>query len=904
VPDLSTPDPNDTKISREADDLKAVMEGLTNSCAFVEFIDKTDPAFDDSDPSTWLGCYLTRENGLATVTDQYGESTVEFAAWGKEAVKIVVVPEYPNDPQIDVVPEVTSWNFQGTEFEVVPQIRWVGEKIVLEKYFTNELEDYIVNFKITAGEGTLAQVGSYSDPVNNGTSDSTSVWTEVGPDGVANVLLTSDTANQVTVRAYVYDYDPPNFEVAQQGFTVYFLKFESLALSDVPGKRADHNDGVWTEPYNPYNGFFPYKAIGVDDTMPADWPGYDGDADMLDQTLNVSQDALERAQVKGWFMGVNDSSRLEGYIDADQDGTQDFNEVSLPAHRWVMPDDWLAKAGGALKWQTRRPLWDIMDSPSDDVDSTDARGPFAGMAAPVVGPFAPGIEKMTSTGWSPALSSIDSSRPYKTVVPNGELDAWDAPMPPAKVIFEIMEGNGYFKETYKTDIYVDALGNFTSPFYYTLIPAHWAIPAFIDEGGYEWNSFNSTYGQYAYWTVINQPDDYTPEVPSTDMAGHPTVVEVYSDNHGEAMVYLNGDWNLDLDSYNLIGSDKTGADIKNGEEVGKTTVQATVDYPYIRVEDPIASNTVEKTWTWGGMVLGIDEHQYANYNSDATAFTDASRNILSAGGYTLTSGNAEPDDPVNDTLAPNGRGYSPDKMVFIWARDRDGQMEGVIGTKVSITINPNDGPYFNTVSNGRAISQYNWVTKGITLDALGFLSGTNGYRVTDIANGGPVYSGYCYMRAPTLEERVLFYKNWASLYPIADGDTVKDFDDPIDFAVAGFDLFYNGETDTTVNIKLESDDLGFLDYQGNPMYPGSVAYTTNVNFGVSSNDSAPVIYPLDDPIVAGDANNDGDVNAADIIAIERIIMELDAEDVNADSNSNGKVNMGDVVDVINKIRKN
>jgi len=64
-----------------------------------------------------------------TLTDDSGACTVNFAAWDKESVKIVVVPELPNRLQDqEVTPEVTSWTFNKAEFPVVPQVRWVGEK--------------------------------------------------------------------------------------------------------------------------------------------------------------------------------------------------------------------------------------------------------------------------------------------------------------------------------------------------------------------------------------------------------------------------------------------------------------------------------------------------------------------------------------------------------------------------------------------------------------------------------------------------------------------------------------------------------------------------------------------------------------------------------------------------------
>jgi len=53
---------------------------------------------------------------------------------------------------------------------------------------------------------------------------------------------------------------------------------------------------------------------------------------------------------------------------------------------------------------------------------------------------------------------------------------------------------------------------------------------------------------------------------TADQGGHPTKVEVYTDNHGEGMVYLNGDWNLNLGQFLSNGA----ADVLPGATVGTT----------------------------------------------------------------------------------------------------------------------------------------------------------------------------------------------------------------------------------------------------------------------------------------------------------------------------------------------
>jgi len=78
---------------------------------------------------------------MQTVTDADGSNTVDIYVDGEESVYVIVVPAYPIEPQMPVTAEVASINFYSYEMEKVPQVRWAGEKIVLEKFFGLETED-------------------------------------------------------------------------------------------------------------------------------------------------------------------------------------------------------------------------------------------------------------------------------------------------------------------------------------------------------------------------------------------------------------------------------------------------------------------------------------------------------------------------------------------------------------------------------------------------------------------------------------------------------------------------------------------------------------------------------------------------------------------------------------------
>jgi len=819
---------------------------------------------------------------VTNVSGTTGQNSVTLYAKGEEAVKIVVIARYPGSPQIMLTPEYTNWGFYTTEMEVVPQVRWAGEKIVLEKNFGKSYTGKYVKFSmenqsIGALEGITGQSNQY-----NGTA----VWTQVDANGFASVILVSSDAGVANVVAGLYESpETPYLLGNQHFFTVYFLKLESVVLGDVYGKRvgalAAHDSGVWTPP-NP-------------------WDPAGANPDTTTQTLNVSQDALLRARVKGWFTSVNPSWRTARYVDPFNSSIdQAANAVGsllLPAGRWILPDDWEYLAGP--NWQVGRMHWDIMCNPDGTVTSiTDELGAYQKgtpaktiSGSPVIGPFSPGLELMTPAGWkipNPGYDTVNrvygtNKLPIQTVVPDAVLNKWDAPMPPAKIIFQIQSGAakavaGYFKAAAKTDIYylgtVDPVTGvvankvYTNPFYKTFIPAHKAIPTFINNGGYDWDSFLASYGPYTFWTIINQ-NAYKPIVASADPAGHPTVAEVYSDNHGEAMIWLNGNWNLALTEWVSEGS---AVDIPINSTVATTTIQATADYPYSRLHQAFQSNKDTKTFYWSGQILGTDTHTFPN---GAFTATNDTRMVLSVGTWYK---------PSEVGTYPYQAAQSDSKMVFVWITDRDGYRKGVADAKVKWVLT--NGLARIATTNGM-ISTYNSITGNITL-VDGFLSGTNG-QITDTT--GYRLLGESNFKIPSSYEVDLFNKFWGpspATNPANPGGTSSIRADVSRYLVAGIKVeSLNGRNgQVNVNAYIYSDDF---DLKFEQLTSNYVHYQTNLNFTT--------IDALDDSIRSGDANCDGVVNMGDVTAVERMILGYSGVTSNAIINADGTVDMGTVVKI-------
>lgn len=867
----------------------------------------------DAYPARHIGfgncdCKYT-ETVSGDMNDPYGSdfpglTGVELVACGEEAVKIVVVAKYPDRlhwTEWPVFPEIISWNFWTQELEKVPQVRWAGEKIVLEKQFGTSYTGFDVLFNL---EGQ--SVGSLFPIEGSMPMGAQQVWTSVDDLGVARCILESEAPGECDVTCSLYT--PRNSEggelINQHGFVVFFLKLEDITLGNMQGERVGHNDGLWDpildsgmvydafpdDIYDPTANWaddqFAGKTIKVwkgemeDDgsitfigdlqireiesntadtvVVTENWdkipnppgpdvqwyyeisdPVWDPALDDLEQELNVSQDALLRARVRGWFMGDNLSWRPARLVDMDGDG---FAETVLPAGRWVFPDDWPILAGAY--WQELRPHWDIMTQPNDnimsdvdfDLDKFEEFGPYFEWTlderpnkldlpgdlvaeAPVIGPY----------------SSLDTYTPFilhpeklpvKTIIPNGKLNWWDCPMPPAKIVFEITDGVGFFKDVNKGHVYYEWVERdleedgpegivYTNPYYFEMIPASSYIPPFINNGGYDWNSWDDAYGPYPFWTIINQLPGMTPSD-----AQHPTKVEVYSDNHGEAMVWLNGDWNLDLSAWLT-----EAYDVPTGAIVGDTTVIAIADYPYLRKHLYAVSNSVHKIWTWGKQILGADPHQYVDFSWDPFE----TRMVFQVG-----------------TLDPAG--LSDKKMAFIWVCDRDGFP--AVGERIEWFLAPEGAEIPPITAEGVSI----WLPFIDVED--GFLAGTGGHVLNDDRTRGESWT-----RLPTPEEKDLFRKfQDYGIYP-ADLDVC-------DYAVAAIEVLSSLPYDFDLTIYLNERE-------------GTIIRHTNLDFTVADDPDDPIVYGT------GDVGRNGEVNVLDMIKVGQSFGLTGApgwilEDVNKD----------------------
>ena len=141
--------------------------------------------------------------------------------------------------------------------------------------------------------------------------------------------------------------------------------------------------------------------------------------------------------------------------------------------------------------------------------------------------------------------------------------------------------------------------------------------------GYQWHTWNGSgdrSGLYEFWTslagtgnaIVSCPGDSVGDSPESCVGGVDTggydMIQIYSDNHGEAMAWVNGDANLTFDECNDNLATHaivqlSGNYCEAGDTVGTSTITANADYPDKKPHQDVDATPVDGvtiTWEWGG----------------------------------------------------------------------------------------------------------------------------------------------------------------------------------------------------------------------------------------------------------------------------------------------------------------
>jgi len=439
--------------------------------------------------------------------------------------------------------------------------------------------EYVKYVKLDGPGGLVAGLPDVLPP---GGSEPDEVWTYIDEECVSRALYSSEEPGEVNAEAIVDTSSPSNKHAFLVWYIkVYELKLENIPLADGVGRKL-HNDGEW-------DGESPITSEGTEA-----------------ETLNVSQDALLRVRVKGWFYGgdlsgegdVLASGRGHVCIDMDGDGDEagsapgepypgtpamgcaDADDEFVAAGHWVLPDDLPLLAG---PHPDRLASWDVMSEP--DVPALDIIGTKSALDShdDTLRQVVPCVQPKTIGG----IVVPDWTCKRKTVDPDGQITEADALMPPLKVLAEIATDDaGFLKPAAKSaDVGID------SAYQSEMIPASSFIPPKVGSGGYAWDSWG--------WNVYQYDYPFFQELFKTTQDGFIRSFEFYTDNRGEGFFFANGDYNLSFDDCRTDAVTGT-PDCRPGDVVGKSVVTVIGDYPYFRKHPAVLANPVTKTWEWGG----------------------------------------------------------------------------------------------------------------------------------------------------------------------------------------------------------------------------------------------------------------------------------------------------------------
>jgi hypothetical protein len=304
----------------------------------------------------------------------------------------------------------------------------------------------------------------------------------------------------------------------------------------------------------------------------------------------------------------------------------------------VLPDAWsrLAHAMATDEDQldvTPWMRWDIHDDMGQYAEHFGANAytprSVEGIDAVDNAPGGEAFSHLLGTSIDPTIGPFDPLRPWMTLLPNGVLDAFDAPMPAARIDVAIapnsgaatdISGVGFLGEAPKTEAYsrdltgADVAHNLYAPFYSAYIPATtpndgnvpWASGVAGPEEASGFTGFLVN-GRYHYWTFAGVLASALGGDTSAVQAGLPCwplfrelpegaqTVVVYSDEHGEAQVAYNPGTGMYYDNLGAIHNANGGADLAGIDVLGTSSITATADYPdqpvvrapFKQVSDPV-----------------------------------------------------------------------------------------------------------------------------------------------------------------------------------------------------------------------------------------------------------------------------------------------------------------------------
>jgi len=359
---------------------------------------------------------------------------------------------------------------------------------------------------------------------------------------------------------------------------------------------------------------------------------------------------LGESAFPGIDLGDQDGGNPASYTPRDIDGDGDLEYgpglirvgvtgsfTDLHGNARTLPADWdpLARRYANGRDGYNKDLWDIHDDQNSLPDKHTTASFCAELGNPIdavdncqgsdseVGPFSRTIGNTFAT-----LGPFDPARPGSSYLPDGKLDAGDAPMPAARIDLSVAGGVGSLEEADKHEIYsVDRAGtvdntataavegkhNLYAPFYAALIPADAFLPGvdldYTTSGthgalannfeGYQAGPFPNFIGIYHYWDFVLSDDTREGSNKCKDVGGEdgqfgnggglisgPFGVDeatVYTDEHGEALVWFIPDVGAEVPFDNAADEAQGLCDLGESpaaELLGTATISAEAKDPF------------------------------------------------------------------------------------------------------------------------------------------------------------------------------------------------------------------------------------------------------------------------------------------------------------------------------------
>ncbi len=322
---------------------------------------------------------------------------------------------------------------------------------------------------------------------------------------------------------------------------------------------------------------------------------------------------------------------LDGYFQVDVTGSFPLGNNyagDVPGDVATLPRDWAALAalyGTSAADAEDTSGWDIHD------DQTNREGHVAGSGCGL--PAGPreavdncygggelGMFSRTLGFTNPTRGPFDPLRPNESYLPDGVIDAGDAPMPALRIDVGISGNFGALDDADKHVIYSrNGLGagapannahNLYAPFYAAYIPATRAPQTSSGVTGELANNFpgfQNEVGLYHFWDLLNAVNHPATNNTCRDVGGdgqingsglipHPRGVAsatVYTDEHGEAIVKLLPDVGVRLasDANNLCDLGEIGTAPRL---LATATISAQAELPFEQAQRPINATPLTK----------------------------------------------------------------------------------------------------------------------------------------------------------------------------------------------------------------------------------------------------------------------------------------------------------------------